>query len=131
MIALERILEHPELAPLARLPEAFLELAYEPTRAKARQPAPQAKGHVSGTCTRQIRTSAVLDTRPRTWRPAGAVARAATPRSPAHIVEGELRRHDGTVPHWREEVKNKNQIPERFGRCFEVQPSPPTPPLGR
>lgn len=93
VIALERVLQHAELAPLAGLPQTPLELEHEPAGAKARQSTPQAERHVSRTC-RQMRPSTVLDARARPRRPTGAGARPAASRSPPQIAEGELLRHD-------------------------------------
>jgi len=48
VIALERVMEHAKIAPLARAAEASVELAHQPDRAKIRNVAANAQRHVSG-----------------------------------------------------------------------------------
>src|SRR5262245_34620934 len=127
VIALERVVEDTELAPLAGPPQASLKLAHQSAGAKARQAAPHGQSHVRRTGSRQDRPSAMLDARPRPPRPTGAASRPAATRSPPQIVEGELRRHERTLPHSKKNVKTK-KTNSRMNRAMFERPSLPVPP---
>jgi hypothetical protein len=123
VIALQRVVQDAELAPLTALPQASLELAHEPAGAKARQPTSQPQSHVSWRLPRQARTGAVLHARTRPRRPPGTIARPAATRAPPQIVEGELPPHDERLPHERRNVKIKKNNLRKNRAMFEARSS--------